>query len=217
MLKAASIVVIAAAMLATAHPALADWDSEDPHKMHYPQLPGGSMSGAMNYWAGMGDDWQCSQSGYVEDIHFWICDIGDDQINNIWVRIYSDDRSGAWSQPGDLLWQRYLVPGDFAVRDWNSWLDQVNIENIVEPFYQTEDTIYWLIMSAEGESTVSWNSSISDPFEDVAVHSDDGQYPWIMFGTEMGTLSFVITPEPGTLCLLVLGGLAILGRARRRV
>ena len=55
--------------------AVADWVPSDGHKMHYPQMPdedGWDVSAA---WPGGGqclaDDWECSETGYVTDIHFW--------------------------------------------------------------------------------------------------------------------------------------------------
>lgn len=46
------------------------WQQGDPHKMHHPQLP--DLNG-WDVWdpAIMADDWRCSESGPVKDIHFW--------------------------------------------------------------------------------------------------------------------------------------------------
>ena len=58
--------------------AWADWDPGDDHKMHFPQLPDPQgWDVAFNSPSGLGngslaDDWECSQTGPVDDIHFWI-------------------------------------------------------------------------------------------------------------------------------------------------
>ena len=58
--------------LGTAGPALADWDPGDGHKMHYPQLPdedGWDVKAIDGIC--LADDWLCTESGPVTDIHFW--------------------------------------------------------------------------------------------------------------------------------------------------
>ncbi|MDP8315048.1 MAG: hypothetical protein RAP70_08250 [Candidatus Celaenobacter antarcticus] len=56
---------------------MADWDPIPPenptnHKMHYPQLPdpfGWDVNATCPKV--LADDWQCSETGYIWDIHFW--------------------------------------------------------------------------------------------------------------------------------------------------
>ena len=53
-------------------PVLADWDPGDGHKMHFPQLPdeeGWDVNAT--FPKVLADDWTCSGTGWVEDIHFW--------------------------------------------------------------------------------------------------------------------------------------------------
>ena len=53
-------------------PAWADWQPGDGHKMHFPQLPdenGWDVKGCEGIC--LADDWECSESGPVTDIHFW--------------------------------------------------------------------------------------------------------------------------------------------------
>ncbi len=63
---------ISIAVLLLTSPAWADWDPGDDHKMHYPQLPdpyGWDVSVmAPNKIA---DDFLCTQSGYITDVHLW--------------------------------------------------------------------------------------------------------------------------------------------------
>jgi len=48
------------------------WQPGDDHKMHFPQLPdedGWDVNAT--YPLILADDWECSETGYVKDIHFW--------------------------------------------------------------------------------------------------------------------------------------------------
>jgi hypothetical protein len=101
-------------VLLLAGPGLADWDLGDGHKMHFPQLPdpnGWDVDVTTGFVA---DDWQCSGTGPVDGIHFWISAKGDNWGNGIDfidVKIYKDVPAGTdpdpavtWSHPGDELW-----------------------------------------------------------------------------------------------------------------
>ncbi len=90
-------------LLATA--ALADWDPGDGHKMHYPQLPdinGWDVAATATGPAGesivrhVADDWKCSETGPVLDIHFW----GSwkngikGTVESFMIEIWADDPAG---------------------------------------------------------------------------------------------------------------------------
>ena len=94
--------------------AFAHWDVDDPNKMHYPQLPdryGWDID--MTQFV-LADDWKCTQSGPVEDIHFWYSVKNGDHLNppqftSVSVSIYSnisapDNPYGDYSMPGELEW-----------------------------------------------------------------------------------------------------------------
>jgi hypothetical protein len=101
----------------------------EDHKMHFPQLPDeiGWDVFASDPFISLADDWQCSQTGTVTDIHFWgswkdrdgnplTDDVG--QIQFFQFRIWSNLPVGhpqnpyPYSIPGDLLWERdEWVPG----------------------------------------------------------------------------------------------------------
>jgi len=79
------------------------WDPCDPHKMHYPQLPDPNgwdvafwFEFMMFFPYELADDWQCSKTGPVDDIHFWISWQGGMQgeIGPVMVSIYSNDPCG---------------------------------------------------------------------------------------------------------------------------
>jgi len=59
-------------------PTWADWDPGDGHKMHFPQMPDpNGWDVNMTYQPDvepfriLADDWMCSETGPVTDIHFW--------------------------------------------------------------------------------------------------------------------------------------------------
>lgn len=203
------MLTISLCVLFAAGTALADWAPGDPYKMHYPQLPdpwGWDVSFSNNII--LADDWKCSQTGYVKDIHFWASSKGDNfppmNTSVIHVSIYSDipatESSTGYSMPGTLLWDRTFTgsqydsgpdePGD------QGWLDPVtgnaiphdhktygivNIKNIDAPFQQQEGTIYWL---AAQVSTLTpyedgWKTSISEHFMDDAVWHAPGSETWL--------------------------------------
>jgi len=154
--------------------ALADWNVGDPYKMHFPQLPDPDGWDVEFYdWVPqLADDWQCTESGEVDDIHIWYSWKGDSvgTIQMVQLGIWSNDPDGGgaaagYSTPDEKLWgYRDLYPGEFTTRDWTTggkqgWYDpisgvhvtgdhdeiyQLNVVDIDDPFYQEEGEIYWL-------------------------------------------------------------------------
>jgi hypothetical protein len=61
-------------MLAFGAPAQAHWVPADGHKMHFPQLPdsaGWDVNQTPVEFMCLADDWMCSETGKVTDIHVW--------------------------------------------------------------------------------------------------------------------------------------------------
>jgi hypothetical protein len=158
---------------------LAHWDPEDGHKMHYPQLPD------PNGWdvyatAGLddfpqivlADDWGCSETGWVKDIHFWGSWYNDHEgiIDHFVMGVAANIPAGVdnipYSRPGETL-------KEWVIYDWDVrgplngdqgfyfpyvpeafWHDhtkyyQYNVFlNEEDWFWQEEGTIYWLFISA---------------------------------------------------------------------
>ena len=157
-------------MLFAAGTALADWNPGEPNK--WVQLPdpfGWDVSFSNNII--LADDWQCSETGYVKDIHAWASSKGDNfppmNTSVIHISIYSDipatESNTGHSMPGTLLWDRTFTSGQYYSGPDETgdqgWFDPitgdailhdhktygiVNIENIDAPFLQQEGTIYWL-------------------------------------------------------------------------
>lgn len=112
-----------------AAPAMADWDEGDGHKMHFPQLP--DPTGWDVDWteSWLGDDWQCSQTGPVADIHLWVSfkewseTVVPASMSSapVSVQIWSNDPGGAgspysYSTPKDMLWEYTFDPSGYSIR-----------------------------------------------------------------------------------------------------
>jgi len=199
------------------------WREGDDYKMHWPQLP---KSGGLDVSFGSGvlaDDWRCSRTAPVDDLHFLISWNQDatTQIPGFWVTIYSDlpdpDGNGPlYSQPGRPLWTRFFNPGDFVVRDMprdaQGWFDpvtglwrrddhtswqQIDICRIADPFIQKEGTVYWLAVEFGQVSRIGWKQSGSAHFNDDAVWSSGPNGRWLDLRDpqtrESIDLAFVIT------------------------
>jgi hypothetical protein len=175
----ALIVAAGAAALMISPTVRADWVPSDGHKMHFPQLPdpqGWDVN--FTFPKVIADDWQCSETGPVADIHFWLSFRRDFTvpIRQVHVSIHDDvpDPDGPtgplWSHPGNLLWQRNFLPGEFVPNPQvftgpQKWFDpntgevnpptptgepdhfqfyQINIRDIPNPFIQEFGKIYWL-------------------------------------------------------------------------
>ncbi|MGB7062239.1 MAG: hypothetical protein WBF13_07790 [Candidatus Zixiibacteriota bacterium] len=186
-----------------------DWQPGDPHKMHYPQLPdedGWDVNATQPLV--LADDWECSEEGWVKDIHFW----GswkhgiEGTIVGFWLSIHSnipdpDGPGPGYSMPGQTLWELYVEDFDFTPIDpptMEGWYDpstgevfpddhqayfQYNI-CLQEPdwFYQYQDTIYWLNISAivleYPDAVWGWKSS-ENHFMDDAVWAYWGELDWV--------------------------------------
>lgn len=125
-----------------ASPVLADWNVGDPYKMHYPQLPkvNGGWDVMSSYYVFLADDWQCTETGPVRDIHTWVS-FKNDQVftpNVVHLAIWSDDPVGyqgipgedpanTFSKPLQQLWHRDRTAGQWTIRFWDSgpqgWFD----------------------------------------------------------------------------------------------
>ena len=130
------LVCVVVLSLSAAPAALGDWNPGDPHKMHFPQLPdpqgwdvqlNNPPPHAINFLA---DDWQCMESGWIDDIHFWVSwrldlNQGIDQVritiyDNIPVgpQGHSTPGNNELSGPGE--WSFEAEDGDFTVREYET-------------------------------------------------------------------------------------------------
>lgn len=137
------IITTVAVLTLIAGPATADWDTTDPYKMHYPQLPDpNGMNVNATYPKILADDWKCSETGLVRDIHLWGSWLYDEfpvepgtgqdpdpGLVAFHLSIHSDIPDpdpidpNTYSMPGELLWERDFHPGDFVWRKWATWTE----------------------------------------------------------------------------------------------
>jgi len=182
---------------------MADWIPEDGHKMHFPQLPDEAgwdvYSSATELVA---DDWQCSETGVVTDIHFWGSWKGGvtGEIHAFHLYVFSDVPADPpevpYSRPGQLLFDFEVPIGMVAVlpiasaafQGWynpnlGEWLIDDHTDyyqyNIFLPlelqFSQEQGTIYWLGVApiVADPQTTSWGwKSSLDHWNDDGVYMD---------------------------------------------
>jgi hypothetical protein len=184
------------------------WQVGDPHKMHFPQLPNRQGWDVDVTTANLSaDDWKCSETGPVTDIHFWYSWLGDKVgiIDSIRVGIYSNipaaESGTGYSIPGKLLWERAFGPGQFNLCYYGQGnqgfmmprpgvidvspndhknIYQCDIVGIANPFIQREGTIYWLALSVAIRDPLRTHigwKTSKDHFEDDAVY-DVGPAGW---------------------------------------
>ena len=198
--------------------AIADWEPGDGHKMHFPQLPdpyGWDVD--FHDWQ-LGDDWRCSETGNVTDIHFWISWFDDMNMDIPWIKvsIYSNNPEPP-SKPNELLWSRQFDIDEFIIAGpWDGdqgWLWpygefiehnhqlywQINIPEIDQPFEQQEGEIYWLVIGMpyyDPPVAVGWKTSL-DHFMDAAVWGGEANWAPIYdpINGEQIDFAFVITTE----------------------
>ncbi len=209
---------------------MGDWNPGDSFKMHFPQKP--NPNGWDVSWTSqqdavpitLADDWMCTETGTVSDIHFWLSWHHDMEgpIESVKVQIYSDNPAGpgGFSQPDQLLWQHTFPEGSFVYRPYGEgdqgwyypqppqWTRpdhhmfyQINITNIPDPLIQEKDRIYWLAIQLQTANNqgqeAGWKTTL-DQWNDAAVYHTPGG-PWERLSESDGRnldLAFVITGQP---------------------
>ncbi len=178
--------------------AMADWDVGHGHKMHYPQLPDpNGWDVKATYPKVLADDWQCTETGWIWDIHIWGSWLGDDimSIISFSLSVHQDIPDPPYSMPGELVWEHGFSSDEFQIRWYGEglqgWFDP-SIEYFTENHYnyfqynfflpeeiripQVAGTIYWLNVSAniiDEDVYWGWKTSISPHFMDNAVWAID--------------------------------------------
>lgn len=209
--------------------AFADWFPGDGHKMHFPQLPdefGWDVNATWNPEMPppvvVADDWMCSETGWVKDIHFWGSwkhGMTGDVLGFI-LSIHSDYPGPPYSRPDSLLWESYIE--DYMVLPFmggmEGWYNPATGDvfpddhmeyfqyNVFLPdslwFFQEQGTIYWLNVTAIIADPMmtqwGWKTSL-EHWNDAAVWSMD-MMTWDPlydpFTMEPLDMAFVITGGP---------------------
>jgi hypothetical protein len=203
-MRLARTLAIGLAVLMVASAAQADWDPGGPYKMHFPQLPDsqGWDVAFVDLFAPsrleLADDFLCTSTGPIEDVHFWISFQGEDWSGNpqdvgpVGVGIWSNTPAGPggpnFSMPKELKWSHDFGPDEFTFRkdgegpqgfynpETGQWVKpdhnlyyQINITRIPNPFVQQEGEIYWLSLTVDMDLGMpGWKTSI-EHWEDDAV------------------------------------------------
>ncbi|MFW6155432.1 MAG: PEP-CTERM sorting domain-containing protein [Planctomycetota bacterium] len=201
-------VVCAGVVCALAVPATADWDPGDGHKMHWPQLPdfnGWDVAATTTgeapnkVYRHVADDWQCKETGPVDDIHFW----GSwkngvkGTIDHFMVSVWADDPAGPggyfddnpFSTPlyrdedgtiGDI-WYWGVYPGEFTERLYGQgqqgWYDP----NTGQAIQDDHTEIYQYNISCpnafvQEKGTIYWL--------EIAAVTTGGEWGWKTSGSE---------------------------------
>lgn len=155
--------VCAAVLCALAVPAIADWDPGDGHKMHYPQLP--DPNGWDVGWTNLGgepvllaDDWTCSATGPVTDVHFWFSSKNDDfqgdpswfEWGGVGLSIWTNNPDGGqgYSVPEERIasWHSSVGSGTVTFREYGTgdqgwiWPDEDFVQNDHQTIWQMNIT-----------------------------------------------------------------------------
>jgi len=182
--------------------ARAGWEPGMDYKMHYPQLP--DRETGLDVLAvvekKLADDWRCTGTGYVTDIHIWGSWL-EDVVGepSFLLEIWEDTPAGTtaempWSHPGQPVWGMDFDPGMYVARrvgTANELFFDPNQNEIIGPdstvwqynffidpdaaFYQEEGNTYWLSVTTwplyDGGGLFGWKTS-QDHWNDAAVFSD---------------------------------------------
>ncbi len=201
MKKLIGFITLFAVAIAFAIPAAAQ-DEWPNHKMHFPQLPD------PNGWdvnatepSCLADDWQCSEAGPIQDLHWWGSwrhdDIG--HVMGFIVTIHNNIPVGpdGYSIPGDPMWGPFVIENYEMVPvdppSPQGWFDPMTGEvfpqgdhhqyfryDVLLPeemwFWQEQGEIYWLRISAmvDAPGVTAWGwKSTQNHFMDDAVWAPD--------------------------------------------
>ncbi|UCE74823.1 MAG: hypothetical protein JSV56_03735 [Methanomassiliicoccales archaeon] len=184
-------ILMVASSIVLAGTTAAHWDEEqgDTHKMHWAQTPDTSDTGVgvhLASWYKLGDDFKCTQTGYINDIHLWGAFKNDNPGPyglDFRLHIYSDKPAvidpefPSPSRPKDLLWYEEVLEGEYTV-DETTYPDQMdwyypNTANFIPDthtkvyqynfhfeddvaFQQQEETIYWLVVLQKNDPHFGW-------------------------------------------------------------
>jgi hypothetical protein len=152
--------------------------------------------------------------------------------------------TGGFSMPGEQLWtsegkQMTVLTSPYSSGVSGGWwqarkngtyqsdmysdIYQYNFTGISEPFVQDGSSTYWLEVQAEADEPsdyfFGWLAS-TDHWEDTATRNEFVWQP-LYYPSEHQyaggniDMAFVIAPEPTTIALLGMGGLAVLRRRRK--
>jgi DNA-binding beta-propeller fold protein YncE len=180
------------------------WSPDDCYKMHYPQLPdltenGIDVAANWNDYARPADDFLCTESGLITDIHLWGSYLynEDPRLHDLTFKlcIWSNNTTGPYNKPGEFLWSGTFEEGSYVENIYAtevpetyrhpSTIDTINsTDNVVwqYDFYidpdkaceQTEGETYWLGVFEKGDTDLcfGWKTS-TDNWNAATVWAND--------------------------------------------
>ncbi len=188
LLSSLLIPALIAAQAPAAEDGLAAWQPGDAHAMHWPQQPDFSANGldVSLFQTVLADDFRCSASGPVQDIHLWASfqDNGPAEHGPgglmVELSLYSDmpGDGKTVNSPGELLWTQTFSPGQYLVRQAyigpERWYDpatgqySANARGLTyqysfhaeKPLAQQEGIVYWLGVRVQASNgSIAWRST----------------------------------------------------------
>lgn len=127
------ICLTATMILAIGSVANADWNPRQPAKwVQLPDLQQTGIDVLATHPNVLADDFLCTETGPITDVHIWgswlqdylptnIQGLPDASLVNFRLSIHSDipkSPTGAYSRPGDLLWEKVFNPSDFVAKPY---------------------------------------------------------------------------------------------------
>jgi len=185
------IPVLLAVLLVLPFGASADWDPSIPAK--WVQMPdeteiGIDVNASYNFI--LADDFQCSETGPIREIHIWgswfndILPMGVPDSVRFILSFHADipdyESPTGYSMPGDVLWYRAFDPGEFTSIVWldgvpEGWMDPPDFYTYPADyaiwqynFYVPDGDEFWQ-QGTPDEPVVYWLDVKAIPFDGAAV------------------------------------------------
>ena len=215
--------ILATLLVLAVAPARADWPNTNATKfVQYPDTTSNAMDIYTSWNTALADDFVCTNTGQITDLHIWGAWLGDqvDPNATFGLAIFSDvpvSATNAFSHPGVLLWMQTFTPGTYSSRpvamqpEQFYYPNQGTVGNSVylwqynfypaTPFVQqgsaTAPVIYWLgmkVIPSTSTNNFGWKTS-TNHFNDKAVFSQNSlSAPWQSLQTTFPVdLAFALT------------------------
>lgn len=210
----AQVVMIIVVLTCVPIRSLADWPNTNATKwVQYPDTNG--IDVLMSQPLILADDFLCTNSGPVTDIHLWTSWLNDQatQVPFI-ISIWNDvpvSETNEFSHPGtNLLWQQTFLPTQYQYREWTNVFEEwfwnpepppfgqlMGFDHIIwqynfyptNPFVQegTHDkpVVYWLSVTVPAAAQIGWKTSTNHWNDDAVFGHVDGQGNFVGSWMEM--------------------------------
>jgi len=148
------------------------------------------------------DDFLCTETGYITDIHFWgLClhdaQLSNDKVTGFRVSFYGDvpKSNNDASHPGDLLWRKDFGTGVYQYLGSSEW--RINIPQadwFLQQGSRMDPMVYWIGIQGITEANCyadrfywRFRDHGAGSWNDDAAYCDNSQYPpWYNWGLQPG-------------------------------